>query len=182
MGNRGILHDAQGRLGRARWRHPHWIACRLEFRGRRRPIMAPHSYTELFFLDEVVGLAAGHRPCAECRRDDYDRFLDCWQAVTGERPRASALDRVLHQARNVRGSRTQATCPARLRDQPDGTFVSIAGAPCLVFAGLLYPFAPGGYGSPLGVSAVLVDVLTPAPIVRVLRAGYRPEVHPSAPI
>ena len=75
MGNRGILHDAGQRLGVARWRHPHWIYCRLSFKGRRRAVMAPGRYTELFFLDEASALAAGHRPCYECRREDFLRFL-----------------------------------------------------------------------------------------------------------
>ena len=74
-GNRGCLHDAQGRI-RRRFAVKRWIACRLEFRGRRRsPLQQPGRYTELFFLDEVTALAAGHRPCAECRREDYDRLV-----------------------------------------------------------------------------------------------------------
>src|SRR5688500_15168681 len=74
MGNRGILHDANQQLGRARWRHKSWVTCLLSFKDRRREVMAPRRYTELFFCDEAVALAAGHRPCAECRREDYERF------------------------------------------------------------------------------------------------------------
>ena len=73
LGNRGILHDAEGRIKRA-WQGKRWIVCVLEFRGRKRTVMTPNSYTELFFLDEATALAAGHRPCAECR---HARFLDC---------------------------------------------------------------------------------------------------------
>ena len=86
MGNRGILHDRDRRLGVSRWKHPHWVCCRLAFLGRHRPVMTPGRYTELFFLDEATALAAGHRPCAECRRADYTRFLDAWTAAHGARP------------------------------------------------------------------------------------------------
>jgi hypothetical protein len=89
MGNRGILHDDERRLGRARWRHRAWIVCALSFNGRRRTLMAPGSYTELFFLDEAVAFAAGHRPCGECRREAYLRFLEGW----GERDSAAGRKR-----------------------------------------------------------------------------------------
>ncbi len=98
MGNRGILHDEQGRLGKARWRHPHWVTCLLEFKGRWRPVMQPHAYTELFFLDEATAFAAGHRPCGECRRPDYLRFLDAWAKATGSeraKLRAVAIDEIM---------------------------------------------------------------------------------------
>ena len=65
-------------LGKARWRHRNWVTCLLDFKGRRRDVMSPRRYTELFFLDEAVALAAGHRPCAECRRDRYRAFLAAW--------------------------------------------------------------------------------------------------------
>lgn len=179
MGNRGILHDAEGRLGAARWRHPHWICCRLQFRGRRRRIIAPGSYTELFFLDEAVALAAGHRPCAECRRADYDRFLDAWEEAFGARPRAAELDRTLHAARIVRGTRRQVRFRASAAGLPDGVFVLCGGAAHLVLGGLLRRFSPEGYGGPVAPPREM-DVLTPRPVVEVLRAGYRPELHESA--
>ncbi|MDB5560081.1 MAG: hypothetical protein JWQ36_3015, partial [Enterovirga sp.] len=95
MGNRGILHDEAGRLGRARWRHPHWIICRLAFKGRRRAIMAPRRYTELFFPDEAVALAAGHRPCAECRRDAFGAYRSALaRAEGGPAHSAASLDRL----------------------------------------------------------------------------------------
>src|SRR5580658_4307221 len=73
MGNRGVLHDDQGRI-RRKWQGKRWIVCVLEFRGRKRKMMTPSRYTELFFLDEATALAAGHRPCAECRRDRSTLF------------------------------------------------------------------------------------------------------------
>jgi hypothetical protein len=179
MGNRGILHDAEGRLGRARWRHQHWIACRLVFRGRWRPVMSPRAYTELFFLDEAVALAAGHRPCAECRRADYLRFLDAWEAATGRRPGASDLDRSLHVARIEPGTRRQATFRATARGLPDVTIVRVDGTPHLVAAGALVPIAPEGYRARRRLPGGTIEVLTPRPIVDVLRAGYRPELHPT---
>src|SRR3546814_7635859 len=89
MGNRGILHDAEGRLGTSRWKLRAWLICRTCFRGRQRQIMSPNRYTELFFLDEATALAAGHRPCFECRRRDFVQFRDAWAAGngwTGEHP------------------------------------------------------------------------------------------------
>ena len=74
MGNRGILHAPDQRLGKARWRHPHWVTCVLVYKDWHREVMQPNNYTELFFLDEATALAAGHRPCALCRRKDYDAF------------------------------------------------------------------------------------------------------------
>src|SRR5262249_50735958 len=98
-GNRGCLHDADGRI-----RRPHavrrWIACRLEFRGRRRAaLLQPGRYTELFFLDEATAFAAGHRPCAECRRVDYDRFVAAWRELHPGDGGADAIDARLHGER-----------------------------------------------------------------------------------
>lgn len=174
MGNRGILHDAEGRLGPARWRHPHWIICLTAIRGRRRPLMAPGTYTELFFLDEAVALSAGHRPCAECRRAAYDAF----RAAIGI-DRAPEIDRVLHAARVTR-DRRQMRHRARAGDLPDGTFVLIDHAPCLIRGGAALPFAPAGYGAPRPRPDREVTVLTPVPAVAALRAGYAPVLHPSA--
>ena len=186
MGNRGILHDAGQRLGQARWRHPHWIVCRLEFKGRRRRVMAPRAYTELFFLDEAVALAAGHRPCAECRRAAFDAFRSAWGEALGELAplRAPEIDRALHRTRVEPGSRRQMTFAAELDALPDGVFVTLAGEPtiaCLVLGGRLFPYAPEGYGPPRArPSDRAVRVLTPSLTVGVLAAGYRPELHPSA--
>jgi hypothetical protein len=95
-GNRGVLHDNDGTLVRS-WQVRRWIACRLEFKGRRRPLMRPGRFTELFFLDEATALAAGHRPCAECRREDFLRFRQMWMDLHQDgSPRADDLDRVMH--------------------------------------------------------------------------------------
>jgi hypothetical protein len=178
IGNRGILHDEIRRLGTARWRHPHWIACRLDFRGRRRAPMSPGRYTELFFLDEAVALAAGHRPCGECRSEALARFRAAWQRTHGTAPRAAELDRLLHAARLRPGSRGQRRMPAPLDDLPDGTFVLVAGRAMLVLGDHLLPYAPAGYGPPAPRHrGDTVEVLTPMPVVAVLAAGYRPEIN-----
>jgi hypothetical protein len=176
MGNRGILHDARQRLGAARWRHPHWICCRLAFKGRRRAVMAPGRYTELFFLDEATALAAGHRPCCECRREDFRAFQAAWRRAFGHAAAAPAIDRALHGARVEPRLRRQIRFQAPLEDLPDGVFVLLPEAPnpLLVQGDRLYPWHPGGYGPPRARRSGRASVLTPAPAVAVLRAGYRP--------
>ena len=110
-GNRGCLHDAGGRI-RRRYNGKRWIACRLEFKGwRRSPLMQPGRFTELFFLDEATAFAAGHRPCALCRRADYDRFAALWRELHPAQRGADAIDAQLHaervdsatRAQNIRG-------------------------------------------------------------------------------
>ncbi|MBI1217841.1 MAG: hypothetical protein GC186_04765 [Rhodobacteraceae bacterium] len=179
MGNRGCLHDDAGRIGTARWRHPHWVTCVLAFKGRRRPIMAPRRYTELFFLDEAVALAAGHRPCAECRRADYLRYRAAFASAPLSAPE---MDRILHPARVTRG-RAQVTYSALVDDLPSGTFLRLpdGAAPLLLTDNGLLPYTPSGYGAALPrPSQATVTVLTPAPTVLALRHGYRPVLHPTA--
>jgi hypothetical protein len=185
MGNRGILHDASRRLGTARWRHRNWICCRLSFKNRRREVMAPRRYTELFFLDEASALAAGHRPCCECRRDDFCAFQAAWRrAADASDASAAAIDRVLHQARVDPRSRRQIRFEAPLDEVPDGAFVvlwSDDSVPLLVAGGRLLPWRPAGYGPPRPrPSGIDCLVLTPRPTIAVLRAGYAPALHPSA--
>jgi hypothetical protein len=172
-GNRGCLHDARGRI-RRRYNGKRWIACRLEFRGwRRGRLMQPGKFTELFFLDEATAFAAGHRPCALCRRADYVRFLE----LVGEAG-ADAVDARLHRER-MGHKRVVA-----LEELPNGAFVSEDDAPWLVLAERLLRWTPGGYVDgrprPKRAEAVLV---TPPSLVSVLRAGWNPVVpllHPSA--
>lgn len=186
MGNRGILHDGDRRLGKARWRHRNWIICLLEFRGRRRAVMTPRRYTELFFLDEAVALAAGHRPCADCRRDRFRSFVAAWMSgmgFAGPPPKAAELDAVLHAARVTSKPCAHVTFEAELPDLPDGAFIRLAAgdSPRLVLGDRLLTWTPGGYCNavtrPTRGSAC---VLTPRPTVAAMAAGYRPELHPSA--
>ena len=180
-GNRGCLHDAEGRLRRD-WSGRRWIACRLSFRDRRRELLRPGRYTELFFLDDATALAAGHRPCAECRREDYDRLRVRWRELHSGSAGADAIDRRLHEER-VAG-RERRLHRAALDELPDGAFVLEAGAPWLVLGAELLRWTPAGYSErrprPRRREATLV---TPPSLVELLRAGWSPVVpflHPSA--
>jgi hypothetical protein len=183
MGNRGgALHDEHRTLRRRRWVSRQWICCRLAFKDRHRQVMSPGQYTELFFLDEATALAAGHRPCFECRRDDAVAFATLWARLRGKDGRASAreMDDVLHAERvDARGRKV--TYIAELDDLPDGTFIRHQGQPCLVFAGSIHPWTPDGYQRPQPRPRnCQLEVLTPRSVVSVLAAGFTAAMHPSA--
>jgi hypothetical protein len=180
MGNRGVLHDPTGRIIRP-WQLIRWISCVTEFRGRRRPLMAPGRWTELFFLDEATAFAAGHRPCAHCRHADYQRFRRAWSAARAREPAsAEAIDRVLHEERLI-GRRAQRTHVERRGALPDGAIVSVDGEPHLVRGDALLPWSFGGYGAPrAGRLPARVEVLTPRSAVDALRGGYVAGLHESA--
>jgi hypothetical protein len=178
MGNRGVLHDDHRRLVRAS-QVRRWIACRLEFRGRRRSIMAPKRYTELFFLDEATALSAGHRPCRECRYADYERFRSLWAGCYGGPASADAMDLQLHRERLIDGRKR--TYRGGIHALPDGTYIALDGDAWLLWGDELLAWSRAGYTSRKPRPARMeVDVLTPGSIVAVLAAGYRPGVHPSA--
>ncbi|NQW01329.1 MAG: hypothetical protein HQ483_16615 [Rhodospirillales bacterium] len=183
MGNRGILHKPDKTLGIARWRHKAWISCLLEFRARHSEVMPSNGYTRLFFLDEAVALAAGHRPCAECRRDAYTDFKNHWLAGSGLAAcRAADMDRQFHQERVAPRSRQQFTRLLALDDIPDGGFVSLADtdAAFLVVGDALFAYSPARYALPVRRPAgIQVRVHTPPAILNILQAGYRPRLHPS---
>ena len=181
-GNRGSLHDVAGTIRRP-FNGKRWIACRLEFKGRRRhPLMKPGRYTELFFLDEATAFAAGHRPCAECRREDYLRFLTKWRTRHQDAQGADAIDEVLHDERL--DGKAQRYHVGSLDEQPDGTFVLRDGTPYLVLGDRLLRWSPSGYADEEPRKARLsVTVITPPSLVEVLRAGWSSSVplfHPSA--
>ncbi len=179
MGNRGILHDDDQQLGRRRWQHPHWVTCRLSHKGWHHPVMTPRNYTELFFLDEATALAAGHRPCALCRREDFNRFRHAWAQAHG---RASLRDddRVLHAARVTR-QRRQRRHQAAIAALPDGCFILFETRPHLLWRGQLLECEGGLYTRRITAPrAAHVTALTPAPTIKVLARGYRPELHSSA--
>ena len=177
MGNRGVLHDEARRIVRP-WAVRRWIACLLEFRGRHREVMTPRRYTELFFLDEAAALSAGHRPCAECRREDYRRFQSLWKHVVGAEADADSMDLRLHAERlDGKKKRTYRSDVAAL---PDGTYVARDESAWLVWNGALHDWSDRGYVRRERPSRGLVAVLTPPSIVAILRAGYRPAVHPTA--
>jgi hypothetical protein len=175
MGNRGILHDDARRIVRYS-QVRRWLTCRIAFRGRHRAIMRPHSYTELFFLDEATAFAAGHRPC---RYVDYQRFRALWENVNGVATNADAIDAKLHADRLDR--RTKRTYHTELATLPDGTSIALGGAAWLVWDRELLAWSDFGYTSRRPRPAQCdVEVLTPRSTVAVLSAGYRPGTHPSA--
>ena len=182
-GNRGCLHDDDGRI-RRHYGVKRWIACRLRFRGwQRGPLMRPGRFTELFFLDEVTALAAGHRPCALCRREDYVRLVEIWRDLHPGQVGADAIDEQLHIERFDPAHRTQRHHEAVLDDLPDGAFVIRDGEPYLVAGAQLLRWMPSGYGGRIRRPAdVRATLITPPSLVAVLRAGWEPVVpflHPT---
>ncbi len=180
-GNRGIIHDPATRtLLRKRWSSPAWLTCLCEFRGRRREVMARRSWTELFFLDEATALAAGHRPCFYCRREDANRFRAAWEAGNGASGvHASEIDAVLHRERLDRGRKRLHPLPAPIAELPDGAMVQAGDTSFLILQGRPLPWSFGGYGA-AGDEIGAAMLLTPPSTLRVILAGYKPVLHPSA--
>jgi hypothetical protein len=177
LGNRGDLHAPDGTLGRT-WLLERWISCALHSpTGYRVSFDTPGRYYPLFFSDEAVALAAGHRPCASCRRPAYDLFRDGWQNAFGTRRSAPEMDAILHHAR-IDGEGRQRTFSARLSQLPAKTFIALPGAPRVAhlwFDGYLHPWSHAGYGPAIAPTGDhLVDVLTPAPIIEMMRLGWSP--------
>jgi hypothetical protein len=183
MGNRGCLHGPDGRLGGVRWRSKLWICCTLVWRDVRRDPMPPGRWTALFFLDEATALAAGHRPCAYCRRPDYLSYARAWQDAyrLPERPRAVEMDARLHAERVALRPRRQRIWSAPARGLPSGTMVRHTGAVGLLLAGVFRPWSLTGYGIAVPVpSTATLEVLTPPSSVAALVHGFRPVLHPSS--
>ncbi|HKE59325.1 MAG TPA: hypothetical protein VKB46_21600 [Pyrinomonadaceae bacterium] len=184
MGNRGILHNDAREIV-AQWRLKRWITCHLSFKDRYRRVFTPHRYSELFFLDEATAFAAGHRPCAECRRQRYNEFREAWsmanpQVAKGEKVRADDIDRQLHLERALRGGGKQ-SYQSNFGLLPSGTFIDRNGAAQLLWHGALYPWTFAGYGAQISMPASdeVVRVLTPASIVAAFNQGFVPQVHES---
>jgi hypothetical protein len=167
FGNRGCLHDEHGEIRRHHVGR-RWIACRMKFKGRRRsPLMQPGRYTELFFLDDATALAAGHRPCAECRREDFRTF------AAGER--VDPIDRRLHRERLAGPHREP------FDELPDGVFVLLGDEPWVVQRDQVLQWAPSGYAAAAPRPHGDATVVTPRSTVEVLRSGWTsslPLIHP----
>jgi hypothetical protein len=182
MGNRGgCLHDDEGEMTTRRWTSSAWISCVLEWKDYRQTINAPGHYTQLFFHDEAVAMAAGHRPCAQCRREAFNRFKVAWAAAfPGDTsgPKAPEMDKVLQPDRIDRSTRGQ----IRYRDDwsslPDfAFFTDNEGQTAFMKRGnKSLPWSFDGYGAAVAPPAGQVTVLTPRPLVEVLRAGYVPVI------
>jgi hypothetical protein len=170
MGNRGgRLHRDDRSLTGRRWTSKRWICCVLAFKGRWRKVWGK-GYTELFFLDEPTALAAGHRPCFECRRAAAKAFLS---SFPGRPNGADPMDEALHRERVE--NRRKRVWQARLGDLPEGAMVALSGRAYAVRSGMLWPWSFAGYGAPSPLEpSVIADVLTPRPTVSALAAGYRP--------
>ncbi len=184
MGNRGRLHTPERKIVRS-WQLKAWITCLLEFKERHRPIMPPNSYTELFFLDEVTAFAAGHRPCAECRRQDFKRFKELWTAanpnlVTGQS--IKNIDDVLHKER-VSKNGTKLLYDDLLKNLPGGTMFmlpKIANQYFVLRKDKVFKWSPQGYESHPTISGeTSVRVLTPRSVANKLAHGYGPKFHES---
>jgi hypothetical protein len=182
-GNRGCLHDAEGRI-RRRFAVKRWIACRLEFKGwQRGPLLQPGRFTELFFLDEATAFAAGHRPCALCRREDYDRFSGLWRTLHPGQVGADAIDAQLHAERVDRETGGQRRHDASFDELSDGAFVLFGGQPWLVREDALLRWTPGGYTERVSRPSGRAIVVTPPSLEAMLRVGWTssvPFLHPSA--
>ncbi len=182
FGNRGgRIHQPGQRLIKRRWASRAWICCVLSFKNRKRQLMAPYSYTELFFLDEVTALAAGHRPCFECRRQDAVRFLNAYAEACqlDARPSAPDFDRALHGHRlDGKAKRLVAKPLAKL---PSGAMIEWQDAAWAVYGQSLLKWSFEGYTEQRArPSGGTVQVITPLPMVESLRLGYNPLFHPSA--
>lgn len=180
LGNRGILHRGHDivRFHASTL----WITCELEFRGWRVPQWEPHHYTALFFHDEAVALAAGHRPCALCRRNAYQGYREAYAKVAGVAvPNAKDLDRALHLERLVPGTHTRRFHPMSWGDLPDGVFVRVRDSCALVLGAALVEWSHTGYvratARPTGGQA---EVITPPISVAALRGGYSPQMDSGA--
>ena len=178
-GNRGIIHDPATKTLTRRWAGKAWLICLCEFRGRRRKVMGGRSWTELFFLDEATALAAGHRPCFFCRREDANRFRAAWeQGNGGGDVLAAEIDTVLHRERFASSNRLHSLAKP-LGELPDGAMVQAGGESYLIAQGRALLWTPAGYREPPNtIEAALL--LTPPSTLRALSSGYRPLLHPSA--
>jgi hypothetical protein len=180
MGNRGILHNDQQQV-LCPFKLKAWITCRLEFNGRKRQVMSPNRYTELFFLDEATSFAAGHRPCFECRRSDYHQFKSLWlkgnpEYRFNEKTPIKKIDDILHKERIDR-HQSKVTYEEKIERIPNGSIVSIDDNPYLLFEKKMYLWTPFGYDKGIALpNTNKLTVLTPKSLVNTFRVGYLPQI------
>ncbi|RWL44264.1 MAG: hypothetical protein EOR60_18130 [Mesorhizobium sp.] len=195
-GNRGIIHDPETKtLLKKRWALQAWIICACQFRnvrrepmGRNRPdngdLGAKAGWTELFFLDEVTALAAGHRPCFFCRRERATDFVGRFGEAFGvDEPRAPMVDKRLHKERLASGGQPPRATVSELGALPDGTMIAQGDAAYALLAGTARRWSFAGYASPIAFDRLddrPLRMLTPATTIAVLRQGFVPVWHPTA--
>jgi hypothetical protein len=185
MGNRGMIHNEHQQIIRS-FRLKAWITCVLEFKDRHREVMTPNLYTELFFLDEATAFSAGHRPCAECRRADFNRFKAAW--VRGNplymyhmKTPIGEIDEILHQER-INMKEGKSTYGEKLVDLPQGSFIEYNGKPYMVVhSNRVIHWTSFGYTDCIKLPETTeVNVLTPKSVINTFRAGYLPQIHKTA--
>jgi hypothetical protein len=181
MGNRGQLHDSGQQVLR-QFKLKAWLICLLEFKDRKRPVMAPNRYTELFFLDEATAYAAGHRPCFECRRADYERFKSYWikrnpENGFNEKTSIKLIDAIL-QSERINANGDKLTYEDKIANLPDGTFIRLQNEGYLLYKQQVYRWTPFGYEAGKSFSgAERVTVLTPKSTVNAFKAGLLPQMN-----
>jgi hypothetical protein len=179
MGNRGIIHDpATKTLLKKRWATHAWIICVCQFKNVRRDVMARHSWTELFFLDEATALSAGHRPCFYCQRQRAREFQAAWADGNGtELPSAPAMDKVLHGERlDEKRQKKRHSLESGISDLPDGAMLASGTDAYLVKGGAIFLWSWGGYSSARIIPSEL-SLLTPPSTIRTLKAGFKPHIR-----
>jgi hypothetical protein len=175
-GNRGILHAGHEIV---RFHASDlWITCALEFRGRWSEQWRPHHFTWLYFHDEAVSFAAGHRPCAECRRAAYNAYRVAWAEGLGvDPPPAKEMNRQLHGERIVRGTHRRRVHELPWAGLPDGAFVRLDDTPAVVVGARIVEWTVKGYGDARSrPTRGTASVITPPSTVAALRAGYRVQI------
>jgi hypothetical protein len=174
-GNRGQLH--RGREIVRFHAHDSWVTCALRFKDRWNEQWLPDRMTWLFFQDEAVSFAAGHRPCAECRHRHYKQYQSAWAtAVGGEPPSAREMNRRLHAERIVRGTHRRRLHTADAASLPDGAFVVLDDKPFVIVGGEAIEWTTAGYRERRTRPRGEVTLLTPPSTVAVLQAGYPIEI------
>jgi hypothetical protein len=189
-GNRGVIHDPDTKtLLRRRWSTRAWIICTCDYEGKRRKVMGRNApsgnagWTELFFLDEVTALAAGHRPCFYCRREQAKEFVRCYGEAFGvTNPKVGEIDGRLHGERQASGGKLETITAEGIAALPDGAMVAVDGNAHAAMSGALSPWHFNGYGLPFEHSAnagAVTKLITPPTTLAVLKAGYKPVWHPT---
>ncbi len=180
MGTRGLIHNDKQEIVRA-FKLKTWITCKLEFKGRRRKVMTPNLYTELFFLDEATAFSAGHRPCAECRREEFNTFKRLWLQANPSygftiKTRIHQIDEILH-AERIDQQNKKVIFEEQMSMIPDGTFILVDNSAFLVVTKKMYRWTEYGYENATALpKTATVTVLTPRSIVNAFRAGYVPQM------
>lgn len=189
-GNRGVIHDPGSRsLLRRRWTTKAWIICDCGYKGRKRDVFGRNTktggagWTNLFFLDEVTALAAGHRPCFECRREKASEFADCFaRAFDIARPKVADMDERLHAERLAAGGPVEMTGPDEIAGLPEGAMLFAGETFFAKKDNTLRSWSFSGYRDPApsDLARPRFCRATPSTTIAVLRAGYRPRWHPTA--